>query len=130
MPCPKRPTVKRNKAPELEDFQEVKTFRSALFNIGFAMAMIGSIVLIIVGALAALGIFLLIFYPLYAIGAFFWGITMVILGLLGAGAAPFCNRLGPAIWLIILGIIASLLGAWYIGWLIIIGAILGLLGKK
>jgi hypothetical protein len=109
---------------------EVKTFRSTLFNIGFAMAMIGSIILIIAGALAALGIFLLIFYPLYAIGALTWGIIMVILGLLGAGAAPFCNRLIPALWLILLAIIASLLGAWYIGWLIAIGAILGLLGKK
>lgn len=55
---------------------------------------------------------------------------MVILGFLGAAAAPFCNRLIPALWLILLAIIASLLGAWYIGWLIAIGAILGLLGKK
>ncbi len=109
---------------------EVKTFRSALFKIGFAMAMIGSIILIIVGALAALGIFLLIFYPIYAISAFFWGIAMFILGILGAAAAPFCNRLIPALWLILLAIIASLLGAWYIGWLIAVGAILGLLGKK
>ena len=104
--------------------------RSALFSIGFAMAMIGSIILIVVGALAALGIFVLIFYPVYAISALFWGIAMVVLGLLGAGAAPFCNRLLPALWLILLGIIASLLGAWYIGWLIAIGAILGLIGKK
>ena len=109
---------------------EVKTFRSALFSIGFAMAMIGSIILIVVGALAALGIFVLIFYPVYAISALFWGIAMVVLGLLGAGAAPFCNRLLPALWLILLAIIASLLGAWYIGWLIAIGAILGLIGKK
>jgi hypothetical protein len=108
----------------------VKTFRSALFRIGFAMAMIGSVILIITGALAALGIFLLIFYPLYSIGAFTWGIIMVVLGFLGAAAAPFCNRLLPALWLILLAIIASLLGAWYIGWLIAIGAILGLLGKK
>jgi hypothetical protein len=109
---------------------EVKTFRSALFRIGFAMAMIGSVILIITGALAALGIFLLIFYPVYALSSLFWGITMLILGFLGAAAAPFCNRLIPALWLIFLAIIASLLGAWYIGWLIAIGAILGLLGKK
>jgi hypothetical protein len=107
----------------------VKTL-GTLYNIGFSMAMIGSIILIIVGAFAALGIFLLIFYPLYAIGSFFWGIIMVVLGLLGAGAARFCNRLGPALWLIILAIVASLLGAWFIGWVIAIGAILGLIGKK
>jgi hypothetical protein len=109
---------------------EVKTFRSALFTIGFAMAFVGSIILIGAGALAALGIFLLIYSPLFAIGSLTWGIIMIILGLLGAGAAPFCNRLIPALWLILLAIIASLLGAWYIGWLIAIGAILGLLGKK
>jgi hypothetical protein len=109
---------------------EVKTFRSTLFTIGFAMAFIGSIILIGAGALAALNIFLLIYNPLFAIGSLTWGILMIILGFLGAGAAPFCNRLIPALWLILLAIIASLLGAWYIGWLIAIGAILGLLGKK
>jgi hypothetical protein len=107
----------------------VKTFPGTLYSIGFAMAMIGSIILIVAGALAALGIFLLIFYPLYAISSFFWGVAMVVLGLFGAGAAKFCNRLGPALWLIIIAILASLLGAWYIGWLIAIGAILGLIGR-
>jgi hypothetical protein len=107
----------------------VKTIPGTLANIGFILAMIGSIILIIFGIGAAFGIFLLIWYPLYAISAFFWGIAMIILGLLAAGSARFVNRAGPAIWLIIIAIIVSLLGAWYIGWLIAIGAILGLIGR-
>jgi hypothetical protein len=107
----------------------VKSIPGTLANIGFALAMIGSIILIILGIGAVFGIFLLIFYPLYAITAFFWGIAMIILGLLCAGAARFVNRTGPALWLIILGIIAAIFGAWFVSWLIIIGAILGLIGR-
>jgi hypothetical protein len=100
-----------------------------LANIGFAMAMIGSVILIILGIGAALGIFLLIFYPLYSITAFFWGIAMIILGLMCAGAAKFVDRTGAALWLIVLGIIAGIFGAWFVSWLIIIGAILGLISR-
>ena len=100
-----------------------------LANIGFAMAMIGSIILIILGIGGALGIFLLIFYPIYSIAAFFWGIIMIILGLMCAGAAKFVDRTGPALWLIVLGIIAAIFGAWFVSWLIIIGAILGLISR-
>ena len=62
--------------------------RSALFNIGFAMAMIGSVILIIVGALAALGIFLLIFYPVYAISALFWGDCNGCFRIIGRSGCP------------------------------------------
>ena len=54
---------------------------------------------------------------------------MIILGLMCAGAAKFVDRTGPALWLIVLGIIAGIFGAWFVSWLIIIGAILGLISR-
>jgi len=91
--------------------------------------MVGSIILLISGIFAALGIFVLIFYPAYAISSFFWGISMIILGLLGIGASPFAFRLPSGIWLIILAIIAAIFGVWWIAWLIAIGAILALISR-
>lgn len=103
---------------------------SSTTNIGFAMALIGSILLIIVGGLAMLGIFALIWYPVYALVSFWWGLAMLILGLLGASASKWVNNTGAAIWLIILAIIAGIFGAWWASWLIGLGAIIGLLTRK
>jgi hypothetical protein len=107
----------------------VNSISRTLANIGFAMVMIGAIIMIILGIGAAFGIFLLIFYPVYALTAFFWGIAMIILGILAAGAARFVDRVGPALWIIIIAIIASIFGAWWIAWLIAIGAIIGLISR-
>lgn len=93
------------------------------------MALIGSLILIIVGIGAALGIFFFIFYPLYSLGAFFWGIAMIVVGILAAGSSKFVSNVGAAIWLIILAIIAGIFGAGFVAWLIAIGAILGLLSR-
>jgi hypothetical protein len=101
----------------------------SLANAGFVLVEIGSIILIILGIGAALGIFLLIFYPVYSIVAFFWGIAMIILGLLCAGSARFVDRTGVALWVILLGVIAAIFGAWFVSWLIIIGGILGLISR-
>jgi hypothetical protein len=100
-----------------------------LANIGFAMSLIGSIILILFGLAGIFGTIFLIFYPLYALGSFLWGIAMLILGILCAGASRFVYNIGAAIWLIILAIIISILGASYIAWLIALGAIIGLISR-
>ena len=104
--------------------------KSGPSNIGFAMALIGSILLIIVGGLAMLGIFTLIWYPLYAIVSFWWGLAILIIGLLAASASRWVNNTGAALWLIILAIIAGIFGAWWASWLIGLGAIIGLLTRR
>jgi hypothetical protein len=98
-------------------------------NFGFALALIGSILLIIVGGLAMLGIFTLIWYPVYALASFWWGLSILIIGLLAASASKWANNVGAALWLIILAIIAGIFGAWWASWLIGIGAIIGLLTR-
>lgn len=100
-----------------------------LANIGFIVTLIGSIVLILMGIGAIFGIFFLIFYPLYALGAFFWGIAMVVIGLMAAGSSRFVSNIGAAIWVLILAIIAGLLGASFVAWIIAIGAIIGLISR-
>jgi hypothetical protein len=107
----------------------VNSISKTLANIGFILAFVGSIILIILGIGAILGIFLLIFYPLYALGAFFWGIAMLVVGILAAASSRFVNNIGAALWIIILAIIASIFGAAFVAWLLIIGAILGLLSR-
>jgi hypothetical protein len=100
-----------------------------LYTIGWIMALIGGLLMILFGIAAVFGIFWLIFYPVYALGAFFWGIVIGIGGLIIAVSARFVHRLGPAILIILIGIGASFLGLWIVAWLVIIGAILGLLSK-
>jgi len=91
--------------------------------------MIGSIILILVGLGAMFGIFLLIFYPLYSLTAFFWGLAMLIIGILGAAASRFVYNIGAALWIILLALVASLLGASFIAWIMVVGAIIGLLSR-
>jgi hypothetical protein len=100
-----------------------------LANIGFILALIGSIILIILGLGAMFGIFFLIFYPAFALGSFFWGLAMLIVGILAAAASRWVFNVGAAIWLILLGIIAALFGAAFVAWLIILGAIIGILSR-
>jgi hypothetical protein len=107
----------------------VKCISRTLANIGFIIALFGSIILIILGIGAIFGIFFLIFYPLYALESFLWGIAILIIGILAAGASRFVYNTGAAIWLIILAIIASLFGAAFVAWLIALGAIIGLLSR-
>jgi hypothetical protein len=107
----------------------VNKISRTLANIGFALALIGSIILILVGLGAMFGIFFLIFYPVYALGAFFWGLAMLIIGILAAASSRFVYNIGAAIWIILLAIVASLLGASFIAWILVIGAILGLLSR-
>jgi len=100
-----------------------------LANLGFVMALIGGLIFIFLGIAGILGIFWLIFYPAFSLTAFFWGIIMLVLGIICAGGARFVHRIPTAILLILCGIFASLIGAWFAAWLVIIGAILGLLAR-
>ncbi len=100
-----------------------------LANIGFILALIGSIILIIFGLAGMFGIFFLIFSPVFALASFFYGLAWLIIGILAAISARFVYNIGAAIWLIILAIIASLLGGVFAAWLIAIGAILGLISR-
>jgi hypothetical protein len=99
---------------------------SSGYNFGFGMAVIGSIILIVVGGLAMLGIFTLIWYPVYAITAFWWGLAILILGVLGLSASKWVDRTGAALFLILIAIVAAIFGAWWASWLIGIGAVIGL----
>lgn len=98
-------------------------------NIGFAIALIGSVILIIIGGLAMLGIFALIWYPLYALTSFFWGLSILIIGILGAAASRWASNTGAALFLILLAIVAGIFGAWWASWIIGIGAIIGLIAR-
>ena len=100
-----------------------------LYNLGWTMTLIGGLILILFGIAAALGIFWIIFYPVFALGALFWGIIIGIMGLICAGGARFVNNLGTAILLLLIGLAASLLGVWFVSWLIIIGSIFGILSR-
>ncbi len=100
-----------------------------LYTIGWIMTLIGGLILMFLGLAAVFGIFFLIFYPAFALGAFFWGIVIGIGGLICAVSARWVHRLGTAILIILVGIGASLLGAWFAAWLVIIGAILGILSR-
>jgi hypothetical protein len=100
-----------------------------LFTIGWIMALIGGLLMILFGIAAVFGIFFLIFYPVYALGAFFWGIVIGIGGLIVVISARFVHHIGPAILILLIGIGASFLGLWIVAWLVILGAILGLLSK-
>lgn len=100
-----------------------------LYTLGWIMALVGGLILIILGIGAAFGIFWLFFYPVFAITAVFWGIAIGIMGLISAAGARFVHHLGTALLLILIGIGASLLGVWFASWLIILGAVLGVLSR-
>lgn len=104
--------------------------RGSTYNVGFAMALIGGVILVIVGGLAMLNIFALIWYPLYSLTLFWWGLSILILGFLVIGASKWVNSAAAAIWLIVLALIAGILGAWWASWLIGIGAIIGLFSRR
>ncbi|XES78329.1 MAG: hypothetical protein ACBZ72_05495 [Candidatus Bathyarchaeia archaeon] len=101
----------------------------AFASIGFIMTLIGGLILIFMGIAGILGIFWLIFAPIFSLTAFIWGIVMLVLGIICAGGAKFVSNVPTAILMILIGVAASLLGAWFTAWLIIIGGIFGLLSK-
>lgn len=101
----------------------------ALANIGFILALIGGLIFIFLGIAGILGIFWLIFAPVFSLTAFFWGIVMLVIGIICAGGARYVWNIPTAVILLLCGIFASLLGAWFAAWLVILGAILGMLSR-
>jgi len=101
----------------------------AFYTIGWLMCLLGGIILIIFGLAAVFGFFWILFYPAFALASVFWGIAIGIAGLIAAAGARWVHHLGTAILLLLVGIGASLLGAWFASWLIIIGAIFGILSR-
>jgi len=93
------------------------------------MVFIGSAILIVIGGLAMLGVFTLVWYPIYAVASFWWGLTILIVGLLGVTAARWVRSLGVGLFLIGLALIAAIFGAWWASWLIGIGAIIGIVTR-
>lgn len=99
------------------------------YNLGFGMALIGSIILIIVGGLAMLGVFTLVWYPLYSVASFWWGLSVLIIGILGVSASRWVNNVGAGLFLIVLAFLAAIFWAWWASWLIGIGGFIGLVTR-
>ena len=99
------------------------------YTLGWIMTLVGGLIMILLGIGAAFGIFAFIFYPAFALSSFFWGITIGIGGLICVLGARFVRIIGIGLFLLLIGIGASLLGAWLASWLVIIGAILGILSR-
>jgi hypothetical protein len=98
---------------------------SSLAYAGYVLALVGGIIMIILGLLDIIGSPFLAFSALSAIGALARGIVVVIIGIICAVGAKYVKHLTWAIILIILGIVAGGIG----GVLVIIGALLGLLSR-
>jgi hypothetical protein len=98
---------------------------SSLAYAGYILALIGGIIMVILGILDILGTPFFAFSALGALGALTIGIIQIILGLICIAGSKFVGTLVWAIVLLILGIIAGGIG----GVLVIIGALLGLLSR-
>ncbi len=98
---------------------------SSIAYAGYILALIGGIIMLILGILEILGTPFFAFTALGALGSLTSGIIQIILGLICIAGSKFVSHLGWAIVLLILGIIAGGIG----GVLVIIGALLGLLSK-
>ncbi len=94
---------------------------------GYILALIGGIILIVSGGLGMLGVIIGLprLSPIDGIGAFGRDFLTLVLGVVAAIGARYCDLLGWGIALIIIGIIASGIG----GVLVLVGGILGLVYK-
>ncbi len=90
---------------------------------GYIVALIGGALLILFGFLGLVNIVLVPFSPLFYLGRATHGLLILIIGIIGVIGARHVGRLGWAIALLILGIIAGGIG----GTLLFIGGLLGLL---
>jgi hypothetical protein len=94
---------------------------------GYILALIGGIILIITGGLHFLGIVFTLSIPsgLESLSGLVRGLFTLLLGVIAVIGARYCDYLGWAIGLIIIGLIASGLG----GVLVLVGGILGLVHR-
>ena len=90
---------------------------------GYILALIGAILIIILSLLAIIGSPFLAFSALGMAGVLASGIVGLIIGVICAIGAKYVGNLGWAIVLLILGIIAGGIG----GLLVVLGALIGLI---
>ncbi len=92
---------------------------------GYILALIGGLVLVILGLLSILGSPFLAFSPLTALGGLVEGVVGVIIGIICMIGAKYVANLAWAIVLLILGIVGGGPG----GLLVVLGALLGLISS-
>jgi hypothetical protein len=97
----------------------------SLTRAGYILALIGGIIIIILGILGLLGSAFMIFSPISFLGSFVFAIITILIGIICVVGSKYVGSLTWAIILLVLGIIAGGIG----GILVVIGAILGLISK-
>jgi hypothetical protein len=99
----------------------------SLGRVAYVLALIGGVILIIMGLLSFLGMaFSLVTFSMFgSFGGSFWGIIEIVLGIVAIYGSKRATDLVWAIVLIVVGIIAGGLG----GILVLLGGILGLIAR-
>ncbi len=95
---------------------------NSLAYAGYILALIGGIIIVIIGVLGFFGSALLIFSPLAFFGGVLYSAAHIVIGIICIIGSRYVSTLGWGIALLILGLIAGAGGA-----LVILGAILGLI---
>ena len=98
---------------------------ASLGRVAYVLALIGGIILVILGLLSFLGMaFTMFTFSMFgSFGGSFWGIIQIVLGLVAIYGAKRVTDVAWAVVLIVVGIIAGGLG----GLLVLLGGILGLI---
>jgi hypothetical protein len=98
---------------------------ASLGKLAYILALIGGIILVILGLLSFLGMaFTMVTFSMFGpFGGSYWGIIQIVLGIIAMYGAKRATDLTWAVVLIVIGLIAGGLG----GVLVLLGGILGLL---
>ena len=101
--------------------------KASLGRLVYILALIGGVILVIVGLLSFLGMaFTMFTFSMFGpFGGSFWGIIEIVLGIVAIYGAKRVTDLTWAVVLIVVGVIGGGLG----GVLVLIGGILGLASK-
>ena len=103
----------------------MKTLATKLSYIGYLLALIGGILLVLFGVLSFFGSFLKIFTPIAFLSGTIYAVVQIGFGILCIIGSKYLTNLTWAIILIIFGIAAGNIG----GTLVILGALIGLVVK-
>jgi len=93
-----------------------------LSRIGYLLALIGGILLVLFGLLGLLGSAFLIFSPIAFLSGTVYAVIQMGIGVLSIIGSKFVTNIGWAIILLVLGIVGGGLG----GTLVVLGALIGL----
>lgn len=96
-----------------------------LSHIGYLLALIGGIILILFGILAFAGSFLKIFSPIAFLSGTIYAVVEICIGIMCIVGSKYVTNLTWAIILLIFGIVAGNIG----GTLVVLGALIGLVVK-